>query len=142
MKGMLYFYPVTSFAGIKPGILTLISSRKGQLRGNITMAFGSPSVLLNVKVGTSCVKRSDGSIEQYLVDNQSKILVADRDIQGFVSLRMHMHGSNERGSIVVRAHASHEEGLRFEQDSMPWLNARSLFTQPTANGNPTTTLGR
>ena len=26
---------------------------------------------------------------------------------------------NERGSIVVRAHASHAEGLRFEPDSMP-----------------------
>ena len=25
----------------------------------------------------------------------------------------------ERGSIVVRAHASHTEGLRFEPDSMP-----------------------
>ena len=36
---------------------------------------------------------------------------------------------NERGSIVVRAHASHVEGLRFESDSMPLLNARSLFTQ-------------
>jgi len=35
----------------------------------------------------------------------------------------------ERGSIVVRADASHAEGLRFEPDSMPWLNARSLFTQ-------------
>ena len=35
----------------------------------------------------------------------------------------------ERGSIVVRAHASHVEGLRFEPDWMPLLNARSLFTQ-------------
>ena len=26
---------------------------------------------------------------------------------------------DERGSIVVRAHASHAEGLRFEPDSMP-----------------------
>ena len=36
---------------------------------------------------------------------------------------------SERGSIVVRAHASHAEGLRFEPDSMPSLNTRSLFTQ-------------
>ena len=35
----------------------------------------------------------------------------------------------EQGSIVVRAHASHAEGLGFEPDSMPWLNARSMFTQ-------------
>ena len=35
----------------------------------------------------------------------------------------------EWGGIVVRAHASRAEGLRFEPDSMPWLNARSLFTQ-------------
>ena len=36
---------------------------------------------------------------------------------------------NGRDNIVVRAYASHAEGLRFEPDSMPWLNARSLFTQ-------------
>ena len=30
---------------------------------------------------------------------------------------------------MVRAHASHAEGLRFEPDSMPWMNAHSLFTQ-------------
>ena len=30
---------------------------------------------------------------------------------------------------MVRAHASCAEGLRFEPDSMPWLSARSLFTQ-------------
>ena len=41
----------------------------------------------------------------------------------------HIYIYIERGSIVVRAHASHAEGLRFEPDSMPWLNARSLFTQ-------------
>ena len=35
----------------------------------------------------------------------------------------------ERGSIVIRAHASHAESLQFEPDSMPLLNARSLFTQ-------------
>ena len=34
-----------------------------------------------------------------------------------------------RGGIVVRTHASRAEGLRLEPDSMPWLNARSLFTQ-------------
>ena len=33
------------------------------------------------------------------------------------------------GSIVVRAHASSAEGLRFEPDSIPLLNARSLPTQ-------------
>ena len=33
------------------------------------------------------------------------------------------------GSIVVRAHAYRAEGVRFQHDSMPWLNARSLFTQ-------------
>ena len=33
------------------------------------------------------------------------------------------------GSIVVRAHASCAEGLRFELDTMPLLNARSLPTQ-------------
>ena len=37
--------------------------------------------------------------------------------------------TNRRGSIVVRAHASFAEGLQFELDSMPRLNARSLFTQ-------------
>ena len=37
--------------------------------------------------------------------------------------------SYERVSIVVRAHASRGKGLRFEPDSMPRLNARSLFTQ-------------
>ena len=36
---------------------------------------------------------------------------------------------NGRGSIVVRAHASRVEGLRFESDSMTRLNARSQFTQ-------------
>ena len=36
---------------------------------------------------------------------------------------------NGRGGIVVRAHASRAEGLRFEPDSKPWLNARSMFTQ-------------
>ena len=30
---------------------------------------------------------------------------------------------------MVKAHASHAEGLRLEPYSMPWLNARSLFTQ-------------
>ena len=30
----------------------------------------------------------------------------------------HYMTNNERGSIVVRAHASHAEGLRFEHDSM------------------------
>ena len=29
------------------------------------------------------------------------------------------NGSGGRGSIVVRAHASRAEGLRFESDSMP-----------------------
>ena len=28
-------------------------------------------------------------------------------------------GCNERGNIVVRAHASHAVGLRFEPDSVP-----------------------
>jgi len=36
---------------------------------------------------------------------------------------------NKRGGIVVRAHASRVEGLRFEPDSMPWMIARLLFTQ-------------
>ena len=30
----------------------------------------------------------------------------------------HLHSSNERGGIVVRAHASRAEGLGFEPDSM------------------------
>ena len=30
---------------------------------------------------------------------------------------------------MVRGHASRAESLRFESDSMPRLNARSLFTQ-------------
>jgi len=30
---------------------------------------------------------------------------------------------------VVRAHASRAEGLRFESDSLPWLNASRLLTQ-------------
>ena len=30
-----------------------------------------------------------------------------------------LHDVDERGSIVVRAHASHAEGLRLEPDSMP-----------------------
>ena len=59
----------------------------------MTLAFGLPSALLNLKVGTSCVKRSDGSIEQYLADKQSKILVVDKGIQGFILLGMHMRGS-------------------------------------------------
>ena len=37
--------------------------------------------------------------------------------------------SNERGSIVVRAHASYAEGLLFEPKSMLRLNARSVLTQ-------------
>ena len=37
--------------------------------------------------------------------------------------------SHGPGGIVVRAHASHVEGLRFESDSMPCLDARSLFIQ-------------
>ena len=36
----------------------------------------------------------------------------------FSSFSLHFI-SNERGSIVIRAHASHAEGLRFEPDSMP-----------------------
>ena len=34
-----------------------------------------------------------------------------------------------RGSIVFRAYASRAEGLRFQPDSISWLNNRSLFTQ-------------
>ena len=30
---------------------------------------------------------------------------------------------------MVRAHTSRTESLRFDSDSMPWMNARSLFTQ-------------
>ena len=37
--------------------------------------------------------------------------------------------SYERGSIVVRMHASHAESLRLEPESMLRLNARSLLTQ-------------
>ena len=47
-------------------------------------------------------------------------------IQIFLDVLLHQKG---RGSIVVRANASRAEGLRFEPDSMPWLNTRSLFTQ-------------
>ena len=40
-----------------------------------------------------------------------------------VSLRhfiiLFTYSFNERGSIVIRAHASHAEGLRFKPDSMP-----------------------
>ena len=47
-----------------------------------------------------------------------------------------------RGGIVVRAHTSRVEGLRFESDSMPLLNARSLTVHPAANGYLVATLGR
>ena len=47
----------------------------------------------------------------------------------------------ERGGMVVRAHASRAEGLRFESDSMLWLEC-SLTAHPAANGYPTGTLGR
>ena len=43
-------------------------------------------------------------------------------------LRSVIESIYERGGIVVRAHASHADGLRFEHDSM-FLNARSLFTR-------------
>ena len=33
-----------------------------------------------------------------------------------------------RGGIAIRAHASRAEDLWFEPDSMPYLNARLLFT--------------
>ena len=45
------------------------------------------------------------------------------------------------GGVVVRAHDSCAEGLRFEPDSMPRPNTRSLFTQQQM-GHPVGTLGR
>ena len=41
----------------------------------------------------------------------------------------HSRWPNKRGSIVLTVHASQARGLRVEPDSMPLLNARSLFTQ-------------